>query len=116
MSPKRPPTRERPPVVKEWSPNDSQALRVRVDLAQETEWRRGVIDQIEPIAKTLGEVRDLARTNEWELTAKASKADLSSLDKRISNLATNVRWLRYLTIGVLVIGVLEKLAEKKGML
>lgn len=116
MSPKRPPSKLATLRPREWDPNDTQALRLKIDLAQETEWRRDVADQIDKIAETLGTVRDTARTAAADHAHKASKEELAALRGRLGVLSTNVRWLRYLTIGVLVVGVLEKLAERKGIL
>lgn len=116
MSPKRPPARERPPVTKEWDPTDTQSLRVGIDLASETRWRHDVVSKLEPMAATLAEVRDLARETDVALAYKASKEALAEQAGRIELLTNNVRWLRWLTLGVLVVGVLEKLAEKKGIL
>jgi hypothetical protein len=113
---KRPP-RVRPPVpVNEWNPGDTGVLDRPVELAREVDWRRGVMDQLKPMAETLGEVRDLARETDAALEHKASKELVKDLGTRVDLLTNNVRWLRYLTLGVLVVGILEKLAEKRGML
>jgi len=116
MSPKRAPARDRPPVTKEWSANDTQALRCRVDLAQETEWRRSVAHEMESIAETLETVRDLARGSDTTLETKASKEMLTELTGKVNLLAERVGTLKHVTWGVLVVFVVAVLLEKKGLL
>jgi hypothetical protein len=116
VSPKRPPSKLatiRPP---EWNPNDTQALRVKIDLAQETEWRRTVADQIEAIAKTLGDVRDTAREAQTDANDKAGKTQLTELSGKVDLLTERVGTLKHVTWGVLVVFVIAVLLEKKGML
>lgn len=116
MSPKRPPVPLERLRVKEWSPHDTQSLRQRIDLAQETEWRRDSADQIEAIAKTLGEVRDLGRTTAASVDVKASKQELATLEGKVELLAERVGTLKHVTWGVLVVFVIAVLLEKKGLL
>lgn len=116
MSPKRPPHLFRPPVTKEWDPTDTQTLERSIDLAQETQWRRSSVDQLKAIAATLGEVRDLARTNEAGLTIKASKQELTELVGQVALLTERVSTLKHVTWGVLVVFVIAILLQKKGIL
>ena len=96
----------------EWRPEDTQTLERRIDIAQEQEWRRSVVDQLTQMAGTLGETRDLARTNETNLDAKASKMELAAQAARIdvltSELATLKKIVFYLAPIVLIgAGILE---------
>lgn len=116
MSPKRPPVPLTPLRRQEWSPNDTQSLERRIDLAHETEWRHDTVDQIKAIAKTLGEVRDLARTNESTLEAKASRTELEHLTGEVKLLTERVGTLKHVTWGVLVVVAIAAIAQKKGLL
>lgn len=119
MSPRRPPSKLatiRPVEPQEWSPNDTQRLSLRIDLAQEREWRHDVADQVQAIAKTLAEVRDTGRTNETSIASKASKQELTELVGKIDLLAERVGTLKHVTWGVLVVFVIAVLLEKKGIL
>jgi hypothetical protein len=113
-------TQSRPPVTKAWNPEDTQTLSVGIDLKKETQWRRDVVDQLQPLAETLGQVRDLGLKTAADVALKASTESVNlALEKAKSEVAVltnNVRWLRWLTLGVLVVGILEKLAEKKGFM
>ena len=116
MSPKRPPRIAPVPVAREWRPEDTQTLERRIDIAQEVEWRRGVVDQMTGMAKTLGEVRDTSRSNESTLQIKASKTELGELAGEVKLLTERVSTLKHVTWGVLVVFLITVLLEKKGIL
>lgn len=116
MNPKRPPRVVPVPVASEWRPEDTQTLERRIDIAQETEWRRSVVDQLTGMAKTLGEVRDTGRTNETTLEVKASKTELGELAGEVKLLTERVGTLKHVTWGVLVVFLITVLLEKKGIL
>ena len=114
MSSKRPPSIAPRLPRSEWRPEDTQTLERRIDLAQETEWRRSVVDQLTNMAKTLGDVRDTARAAEAGHEHKASKSELSELAGKVAVVANSIFWLRLITAGVLLTFVVETLAEFRG--
>lgn len=99
----------------DWNPDDTGKLFVSVDRPSH-EWRRAVVEQLEPLAKTLGEVRDLAMRHEYDLTGKANAEKMNvALAQAMSDIAllrNNVAWLRWITLSVLVTGILAKLYWK----
>jgi hypothetical protein len=90
-----------PTGQKEWSPTDTQSLRVKVDLANETAWRRSTVDQIENMAETLSDVRDTAREAKADLNHKASKTELQDALKAFAVVERDLFWIKWL-IGLLI--------------
>jgi hypothetical protein len=115
MSPKRPPRIVPVPVTKEWDPTDTQTLERRIDLAQETEWRRSTVDQIKAIAETLKEVRDTAREAKASLEFKAAKSEVATIDTKVQLIKRDLWWMAALA-GPGATMILDFIAKKMGIL